>query len=1039
MKKILFLTLSVCWFFNSNAQFVPNGNAGVATTAYTNGSPNDNIYIWCSEGIGTNSASLTVTPTTGTGPWTFKWYYHNETSFSWEPYATVVGTSSTQNNLPSDGYRVQIFDNSNAPAGCYTAWVWNMNSDISAAQNAISCNETNLNGSLSVAGNFTYYNPPPPESIITASTQISVCFSATHSYVSDLAFYLVGPPSIGSPTVLLSPNPGANGQGSTCNENNNVNGLCFSNVSANNFDPCDEDCCGFLCLTTSSCTSNYSGTYGTYGPTNTAINWAPIYGANAAEGGWAVQIYDCIGSDVGSLTNASVTFSNLASNCGGATSINYTSGAINSAINDNSCSPTTASIFQVPISNAFTAPINISASVSYVWTANTAAVIPNATTTLTPLVSNIPAGNNTFTLTATVTYGPVSCTYTDQVVFNSNCCSVTSNAGQDIAFCTGGSAQLGTATSGATYAWFPTTGLSNATIPQPTVTLTNTTSAPITHTYTLTVTDPLDATCTSTDQVTVTVNPLPMIDAGTYTAVCIDAADVALVGSPAGGTFSGTGVSGSTFDPSAGTQQITYAFTDANSCSNSATTTININPLPNVSAGLDQTICSGESVTLSGSGAASYTWTNSVVNGVAFVPSLTPPATFVSYSVTGTDVNGCQNSDQVDVFINPIPTVQVANATICDGESHTITTAASLSGGSYAWTPTNETTASIAVSPSQTTIYTVVYSLNGCDSPPASSTITVNPSPPVNAGVDQAICIGEQVTLTASGATSYAWNGGVTDGVAFSPTSTLTYNVVGTDVNGCQNSDQVVVTVNNLPTIQGGSDVSLCLGQSFTLNGSGGVSYTWDNNVQNGVSFNPSLGTTVYTVIGIDANGCENTDQVVINVVPVPVADFVPSATQGYPVFNPNFMNTSSNGTSYVWDFGNGQNYSSSTPSNTNASYASIGVYSVSLTVSNGICQDQTSTTITVLPMPDAEIFIPNVFTPNGDGANDYFALDVKFGQSIQVQVFNRWGDLMNEITDFTQKWDGKDATEGVYFYKYIVTDLNGKIHQGHGNVTLLR
>lgn len=1039
MKKLLFFTLSVCWFFNSNAQLVPNGNAGVATTAYTNGSPNDNIYIWCAEGIGTNTASLTVTPTSGTGPWTFKWYYHNETSFSWEPYATVVGTSSTQNNLPSDGYRVQIYDNANTPSGCYTAWVWNMNTDISAAQNAISCNETNLNGSLSVAGNFTYYNPPPPESIITAATQINVCFTANHTYVSDLAFYLVGPPSIGSPVVLLSPNPGANGQGSTCNENNNVNGLCFSNVSGNNFDPCDEDCCGFLCLSTSSCTSNYSGTFGTFGPTNTAINWAPIYGANAAEGGWAVQIYDCIGSDVGSLTNASVTFSNLASNCGGATSINYTSGAINSAINDNSCSPSTASIFQVPISNVFTAPINISASVSYIWTANTAAVIPNATTTLTPIVSNIPAGSNTFTLTASVTYGSVSCTYTDQVVFNSNCCSVTANAGQDATFCTGGSAQLGTATSGATYAWSPTTGLSNASISQPTVTLTNTTNAPVIHTYTLTVTDPLDATCTSTDQVTVTVNPLPTVSAGTYTAVCIDAADVALVGSPVGGTFSGTGVSGSTFDPNAGTQQIAYAFTDANLCSNSATTTITVNALPNVSAGTDQTICSGASITLNGSGATTYAWSNSVVNGVAFVPSLTPPATFVSYSVLGTDANGCQNSDQVDIFINPVPTVQVANDVICDGESHTISTTVSLAGGTYAWTPTNETTSSISVSPSQTTNYTVVYSLNGCDSPPATSTITVNPSPPLNAGTDQVICIGEQVTLTATGATSFVWNGGVTNGVAFSPTSTFTYNVVGTDGNGCQNSDQVIVTVNNLPTIQAGSDVTLCLGQSYTLNGSGGVSYSWDNNGQNGVSFNPSLGSVTYTVVGTDANGCENTDQVVVTVVPVPVADFIPSATQGYPVFNPNFTNTSSTGTSYVWDFGNGQNYSSSTPSNTSASYAAVGVYSVSLTVSNGICQDQTATTITVLPMPDAEIFIPNVFTPNGDGANDYFALDVKFGQSIQVQVFNRWGDLMNEMTDFTQKWDGKDATEGVYFYKYTVTDLNGKIHQGHGNVTLIR
>src|SRR5690606_7563958 len=123
----------------------------------------------------------------------------------------------------------------------------------------------------------------------------------------------------------ISPNPGANGQGPVCNSNNNVNGLCFSTNSTANFNPClPETACG----NTTECLSNYSGVYGTYGPTATPINWSPLYGIDAAQGGWAVQIYDCIGVDVGALTNASITFTNLSTTCGGPTSISHNSGNI---------------------------------------------------------------------------------------------------------------------------------------------------------------------------------------------------------------------------------------------------------------------------------------------------------------------------------------------------------------------------------------------------------------------------------------------------------------------------------------------------------------------------------------------------------------------------------------------------------------------------------------------------------------------------------------------------------------------------------------
>src|SRR5690606_13504876 len=124
------------------------------------------------------------TPSGGTAPWTFEWYYHNEATSSWAPLTTEVGATSTLNNLASDGYRVEIYDNGGALVGCDIAWVWNMNADLSASNSPTACNATNLSGLFSAASSFSYYNPPPPESIINAGTTISVCFSANHTYVS---------------------------------------------------------------------------------------------------------------------------------------------------------------------------------------------------------------------------------------------------------------------------------------------------------------------------------------------------------------------------------------------------------------------------------------------------------------------------------------------------------------------------------------------------------------------------------------------------------------------------------------------------------------------------------------------------------------------------------------------------------------------------------------------------------------------------------------------------------------------------------------
>jgi hypothetical protein len=145
--------------------------------------------------------------------------------------------------------------------------------------------------------------------------------------------------------------------------------------------------------------------------------------------------------------------------------------------------------------------------------------------------------------------------------------------------------------------------------------------------------------------------------------------------------------------------------------------------------------------------------------------------------------------------------------------------------------------------------------------------VTVNSIPTINAGNDQSVCAGSSVTLSASGAQSYSWNNAVQNGIAFVPNQTQTYTVTGTNAQGCSATDQVVVTVNSSPTINAGSDTSICEGESILLSAAGAPTIIWNNGSQNGTYYTP-LTSVVLIATGTDVNGCQATDQVNINLLP---------------------------------------------------------------------------------------------------------------------------------------------------------------------------
>jgi len=727
------------------------------------------------------------------------------------------------------------------------------------------------------------------------------------------------------------------------------------------------------------------------------------------------------------------------------------------------------------------ATLNGTGAVSYSWdngVTNGVAFTPSATTT--------------YTVTGTDANG---CQNTDQVIVTVNSLP-TVNAGTDQTVCSGASVTLN-GSGASSFSW--DNGVTDGVA----------FSATSTTTYTVTGTDANG--CQNTDQVTVNVNGLPSVSAGSDQGIC-PGGSVILNGSGAVSYSWDNGVTnGASFSP-ATTDTYTVTGTDANGCQNSDQVTVTVYSLPTVSAGTNQSICAGSSITLNGSGATSYSWDNGVTNGVSF-----SPATTNTYTVTGTDGNGCQNTDAVTVVVNAAPTTSGLTET-CNGTNTAYTVSFNVSGGTSPYTVTgvsgsftgstytsNNITSGVSynitvtdnngcsapiisgvqncscttnsgtmqTSPALTlcgngaqtathnsnevldgddvmefylhtasgsSLGTVIatstaptFSFNGgmtygttyyisavvgtndgsgnvdmadaCVSIASGTPVTWYDTPTVDAGANQTICQGSPVTVSASGATSYSWTGGITNGVSFNPTATQTYTVTGTDVNGCQDSDQLTINVNTLPSVSAGSDQVICEGEAVTLNGSGANTYNWNNGVSNGVAFNPSV-TTTYTVNGTDLNGCVNSDQVTVTVNGNPSV----SAGTDQTICDGQSITLSGSGAqSYSWDNG-ATNGTSFTP-------ASTTTYTVIGTASNG-CTGSDQMTVTVNP------------TPAVDAGSDQSVCD---GQTVTLIASNPDNGSLSWDNGIT---DGLAFTPALGSTTYTVTvNLNGCINSDQVNV----
>jgi gliding motility-associated-like protein len=496
--------------------------------------------------------------------------------------------------------------------------------------------------------------------------------------------------------------------------------------------------------------------------------------------------------------------------------------------------------------------------------------------------NNSVINNTPFTPTATATYTVTGtdangCVNTDNVVVTIKPLPAT-NAGLDQSICIGNPA-IFNATGAFSYSW--SNGVANNVPFFPTATAN----------YIVTGTNTNG--CTKTDTMSITVNALPIVNAGSDTSVCFgQSANLTATGAVSYSWMPGNATTASiTVSPTVTTAYIVTG-TNANACQGKDTVLVTIKPLPSINAGIDKTICAGDSVALTASGSPLIAWNNGILNGVYFSPTAT-----TTYTVTGTGANGCTNTDQAVVFVNALPNVNAgADTALCNGSFLTLSGSGAVS---YTWS--NSVTNNVPFIPSLSNTFTVIGTdANGCKDSDQIQ-VTVNILPPVNAGNNVAICIGDSIQLNGSGAVSYVWDNGVVNNTAFYPTSTLTYHVIGTNANGCSNSDSVIVTVNSLPTVFAGNDTLLCDQSTYTLSGSGATTYTWNNGVTNGVPFTVTANST-YTVQGIDGNGCQNSDQVTLTTKPLPTVN---AGSDKAVCFGDSlFFTATGSGVSYSWSNG---------------------------------------------------------------------------------------------------------------------------------------
>ena len=411
----------------------------------------------------------------------------------------------------------------------------------------------------------------------------------------------------------------------------------------------------------------------------------------------------------------------------------------------------------------------------------------------------------------------------------------------------------------------------------------------------------------------------------------------------------------------AGTYTTHLVVTAANSCTNTAITTVSVLANPTLTVTPSFSICSGASATLTVNGATTYTWNASanLSTTTGSVVIATPNAT-ETYTVTG-ELSTCTSTAVTTVSVISTPTLSVntSSAVICPQGSASLTVSGATN---YTWSPSASLSASsgtlVVATPINTSTYSVIGSYSSClDTTQIVVTVTVNPT---IASTSATICSTASANLSASGGVTYTWSPAISlnmisgANVISTPLSSITYTVSGSSPLGCIGSTSVSVNIIPTPTITiSANPLTVCSGSNSALIANGATSYTWSpstvSNINSGNTTASPVNTTTYTVTG--TNGLAPTICTSIQTIQIVVRPKI------IPVVCPNdavcfgYSTTiyAIGGNTYHWSPTTG--VSKPNDSTTVVKPSSTTIYTVSVSI-NSLCPVTNTVQVTVNPLP---------------------------------------------------------------------------------------
>ncbi|MCS6916113.1 MAG: gliding motility-associated C-terminal domain-containing protein [Chitinophagales bacterium] len=497
----------------------------------------------------------------------------------------------------------------------------------------------------------------------------------------------------------------------------------------------------------------------------------------------------------------------------------------------------------------------------------------------------------------------------------------------------------------------------------------------------------------------------------------------------------------------------TYTLTASLSgCSFSDQLTVTVTNLPPVDAGPPLlNVCLGDTAQLTATGASFYLWTpGAYLSNPNSAAPLAFPVDTTWYYVTGTDVSGCQNTDSILVIVLPLPQPYIfADSSLCAGDTIVMYATGGLY---YSWQPAGSLNMPLNFStlafPVQTTTYTVtVMDFKGCLNT-ATHKVSVYPKPLAIATGPPLVCAGQPAQLMASGGLYYTWqpSAGLNNAYISNPVATVysntTYTVTVSNEYFCSDTAQVHLQLH--PPLQASvcSDTAICQGDSAQLWAVGGQQYLWWPSESLSATQVPDPAaspnmTTTYQVVVSDLCAAD-TLAVTVVVQPPPLVNAGPDlqAIAGTPI---HLQAVASPG-SYSWS--PHDVLSCADCLNPEATLLETTVFTLTVTDSLG-CTASDTVTVTV-GCDEHIIFVPNVFTPNGNGQNDVlYVRSTGLDDLIYFRVYDRWGKRIFETGSIGKGWDGRyngtDMPAGTYLYEWQARCLNGEVLHRFGNVTLLR